>query len=87
MQLRISIADETAEPLVGLRPVMRSHFLNCALESVMQGIKPEALIAARRDMIRLGTLINQSLRITQGKIPDVEAVREGAELITKLTRK
>jgi len=62
MRLRIRITDEAGERLAALRPVLRSQVVAMMLEAHGLGVDLAELLATRRELVRLGTLINQSLR-------------------------
>jgi len=45
------------------------------------------LLACRRELVRLGTLINQSLRTSRGSLVNTAAVEEAAKIVTALTKR
>lgn len=87
MRLRIRISDDMGERLAALRPVLRGRVVSTVLETHAAGVDLVELLAVRRELARLGTLLNQSLRVSRGLLPDVATVQEAASLINALTRK
>jgi len=87
MRLRIRINDDTGERLAALRPTLRGMVAAMVLEAHALGINLGELLAARRELAHLGTLINQSLRVSRGLLADPVAVEEAAQIIGALIRK
>ena len=87
MRIRIRINREMGERLAGLRPVLRGQVVATVLEAHAAGVDLAELLAVRRELVRLGTLLNQSLRVSRGALPDAAAVQDAAQIITALTRK
>jgi len=87
MRLRIRIPDQAGERLAVLRPVLRAQVVATVLESHSNGIDLAELLAMRRELSRLGTLINQSLRVSRGVLTNTAAVEKAAAILTALTRK
>jgi len=87
MRLRIRINDDLGERLIGLRPVLRAQVVATVLKAHALGVDLGQLLAARRELLRLGTLLNQSLRVSRGILPDSAAVQEAAKIVNALTRK
>jgi len=87
MQLRIRIDDETGQRLAGLRPVLRAKVVSTVLGAHVAGVDLARLLEVRRELSHLGTLINQSLRLSRGLLTDSAAVTQAAEVINALTRK
>ena len=87
MRLRIRISDELGERLATLRPVLRSHVVALVLEAHALGLDLGQLLAARRELVRLGTLLNHSLRVSRGSLPDAAAVQAAAKIISEITRR
>lgn len=87
MRIRIRINNEAGERLAGLRPVFRSQVVALVLEAHALGVDLVELLSARRELIRLGTLLNQSLRASRGVLTDAEIVQEAAKIVTALVRK
>ena len=87
MRLRIRISEEMGGRLAALRPVLRGRVVSTVLEAHANGVDLVELLAARRELARLGTLLNQSLRVSRGLLPDAATVQEAASLIASITRK
>lgn len=87
MRLRIHIDDETGKRLAALPRVLRSKAASILLASAADGIDLAALLEARRELVRLDALITAALRISNGKMTDLDAVRQAAAIIHSLTRK
>jgi len=87
MRIRIRINDDMGERLASLRPVLRGQVVATVLEAHAAGVDLAELLAVRRELARLGTLLNQSLRVSRGLLPDAAAVQEAASLIAAITRK
>jgi len=87
MRLRIRINNDLGERFATLRPVLRGQAVAMMLEAHGLGVDLAELLAARRELVRLGTLLNQSLRVSRGLLVDVAAVEAAAKIITELTRK
>ena len=87
MRIRIRLQNEMGERLAGLRPVLRGQVVATVLEAHAAGVDLAELLAVRRELVRVGTLLNQSLRASRGALPDAAAVRDAAQIITALTRK
>jgi len=87
MRIRIRINQELGERLATLRPVLRGQVVATVLEAHAAEVDLAELLAARRELVRLGTLINQSLRASRGSLPDAAAVQEAADIIIALTKK
>lgn len=87
MRLRIRINKEVGERLATLRPVLRGQVVAMVLEAHAAEVDLAELLAVRRELVRLGTLLNQSLRASRGSLPDAAAVQQAAEIITALTKK
>jgi len=87
MRLRIRTTDEVGKRLLGLRPVLRAQVVATVLEAHAQRIDLAELLAMRRELVRLGTLLNQSLRVSKGTLTNTAAVEQAAAIVTDLTRK
>jgi len=87
MRLRIRINKEAGERLAALRPTLRGQVVALVIEAQTLGVDLAKLLAARRELVRLGTLLNQSLRASRGQLTNPAAVEQAAEIITDLTRK
>lgn len=86
MRIRITIDDETGKRLAALRPVLRAKVTSIIVAAAAERINLEALLEARRDLVRLGVLINTSLRVSRATATDWDSVREAAAIIHSLTR-
>ena len=82
MRIRITIDDETGKRLAALRPVLRAKVTSIIVAAAAERVNLEALL----DLVRLGVLINTSLRISRATSPDWDSVCEAAAIIHSLTR-
>jgi len=87
MRIRIRLTEEMGQRLAELRPVLRGQVVATILNAHGLGVELAALLAMRRELARLGTLINLSLRTSRGVLTDAEAVQKAAEIITALVKK
>jgi len=87
MRIRIRINDDMGERLAALRPVLRGRVVATVMETHAAGVDLAELLAVRRELAHLGTLLNQSLRVSKGLLPDVATVQEAASLIATITKK
>ena len=74
-QLRIRLSDNAARRLLTLPPRARSRAVSLLVTSGIEGINLEALLLARRELASLGSLLNQSLRLSWGESADGDALR------------
>ena len=82
-QLRIRLSKGMASRLASLPPRSRSRAVAFLLASVQDGLDLAELLQARRELISLGVLINQSLRLSWGQTTDGVALHA---LLHKLQR-
>ena len=87
MRIRIRLTEEMGNRLAGLRPVLRGQVVATILESHGRGVELAELLAMRRELARLGTLINLSLRTSRGVLTDAAAVQKAAAIIAALVKK
>lgn len=83
LQLRIRLSKGSAQRFLSLPPRSRSRAVSFLVASACEGIDLPALLQARRELVSLGVLINQSLRLSWGQSADGVALRE---LLKKLQR-
>lgn len=83
LQLRIRLSKGSAQRFLALPPRSRSRAVSFLLASVQDGLDLAELLQARRELISLGVVINQSLRLSWGKTTDGVALRA---LLKKLDR-
>jgi len=69
-QIRIRISKPVASRLSSLPPLSRGRAISFLLASTQEGLDLNELLLARRDLISLGVLINQSLRLSWGETTD-----------------
>lgn len=72
-QLRVRLLPNTASRLKKLSPRLRAKVVSLLIESAIQNVDLDALLLARKDLVNLGTLLNQSLRTSWGKNCDEQA--------------
>ncbi len=87
MRIRIRLSEEMGQRLAGLRPVLRGQVVATILESHGLGVELAELLAMRRELARLGTLINLSLRTSRGILTDAASVQKAAAIIKALVKK
>ena len=86
MQLRVRIPDELAKDLAGLSPRARARVIALVMRGQFVGVKAADLVATHRNLVLVGHLLNQSLRASNGKLANVEAVGQCVDLLKGLTR-
>jgi len=86
MQIRVRIPDDLATELIVLSPRARSRVVAIVVRSQMAGLKATDLVATHRNLQLLGHLMNQSLRVSHGRLADVAAVEACVKLLKVLTR-
>jgi hypothetical protein len=84
-QIRIRLPGEEAVRYLALPPRERSIAVAMILRSV-DGIDLKTLVVMRNELVNLGTLINQSLRVSQGKSVNEIALTDAVKLLKTLTR-
>jgi len=87
MRIRIRLTEEMGQRLAGLRPVLRGQVVATILESHGLGVELAELLAMRRELARLGTLINLSLRTSRGVLTDAASVQKAAAILAALVKK
>jgi len=86
MQLRVRIPDDLASELAGLSPRARARVVALIMHGHLMGVKATDLLAVHRNLVLVGHLLNQSLRVSHGKIADEAAVVRCVDLLKGLTR-
>lgn len=84
LQLRIRLSKGSAQRFLSLPPRSRSRVVSFLLASVQDGLDLTELLQARRELISLGVLINQSLRLSWGQTTDAVALRELLKKLQKI---
>ena len=74
-QLRIRLTDQTARRLLTLPPRARCRAASMMISATMDNIDLGELFAMRRELVALGNLLNQSLRLSWGGSVDESALR------------
>ena len=71
-----------------LRPSLRGRIISLIIsDGYGEGrIDLNELYNMRKELARLGTLINQSLRVSGGIISDIKSVEKASQIITKLIK-
>lgn len=83
LQIRIRLSRGAAARLLSLPPRARSRAVSFILSSFEEGLDLGELLQARRELVALGVLINQSLRLSWGKSTDAVAL---GSVLKKLQR-
>jgi hypothetical protein len=84
LQLRIRLPEPLAKELEAFPPRMRGRLLSLLWLERKQGVDLNALLSMRQELANLGNLLNQSLRLNQGRMVDTEALRKVIELLRRL---
>ena len=87
MRIRIRIPDDVGSRLAALLPTLRAHVVATVLGAHTKGVDLAELLGTRRELVRLGTLLNQSLRTSRGLMADPAAVERAAEIVSALVKK
>ena len=82
-QLRLRLPSDIAEKLRALPIPVRNQLVAIMLRAQMERIDLFELTAMRKELVSLGTLINQSLRTSWGRETNREAV---ISVVTKFQR-
>ena len=83
-QLRIRLSKGVATRLASLPPRSRSRAVSFLVASVLDGLNLSELLQARRELVSLGVLINQSLRSSWGQSTDAIALRRLANKLQRI---
>lgn len=88
MRIRIRISEEIGKRLMELRPSLRGRIISLLISDGYGSgrIDLNELYNMRKELARLGTLINQSLRVSGGKISDIKSVEKASQIITQLIK-
>lgn len=82
-QLRVRTSEAVAARLLALPPRARSRAVSLMVSAAMQHVDLAALLGMRGELVRLGNLLNQSLRTSWGTAADHDALQA---IVTKLGR-
>jgi hypothetical protein len=72
-QLRVRLQPKTAARLKKLPPRLRTKVVSLLIASVIDKVDLTELMKARKELVSLGVLLNQSLRTSWGKKCDEQA--------------
>jgi len=82
-QLRIRTSEDVAVRLLTLSPRARSRAVSLMVAAALERVDLAVLLEMRRELVSLGNLLNQSLRLSWGTAVDRDALRE---VVLKLGR-
>jgi hypothetical protein len=82
-QLRVRTSEAVATRLLALPPRARSRAVSLMVAAAMEQVDLAALLDLRGELVRLGNLLNQSLRTSWGAAADRDALQA---IVTKLGR-
>jgi len=82
-QLRVRTSEAVATRLLALPPRARSRAVSLMVAAAMEDVNLAALLELRGELVRLGNLLNQSLRASWGTAADQDALHV---IVTKLGR-
>jgi hypothetical protein len=74
-QIRIRLSKSVADKFLTLPPRLRSKVVSLLISSSNLGLDLNELLGMRRELVSLGTLINQSLKTSWGQTVDATAMR------------
>lgn len=84
LQIRIRLSKGVASRFASLPPRSRSRAVSFLLASVQEGLDLAELLQARRELISLGVLINQSLRLSWGQSTDGVALHALMKILQRI---
>jgi len=89
MAIRLKIEPAAAQKLRELPATVRAEVLTLLVNATLgkQGIEVASLAGFRQELKNLGLLLNQSLRVSQGQVFNVEAVEKVVAVIQQLTQR
>ena len=82
-QLRIRTSEAVATRLLALSPRARSRAVSLMVAGALEQVDLAALLELRGELVRLGNLLNQSLRTTWGAAADHDVLHA---IVAKLGR-
>lgn len=74
-QIRVRLSSNAVENLLSFPPRMRSRAVSMLIMAGLKNIDLTELLSFRRELVSLGSLLNQSLRTSWGTSADEEALR------------
>lgn len=87
MQIRVRVPQGVAKNLLDLCPRQRANAVGLLLSEKADGIDLQKLLQADGSLIRIGVLLNQSLRTSGGRSVDLVALQNAIKLINSLQKK
>ena len=87
VQVRVRVPEGVAKSLLDLAPRQRANALGLLLAEKANGIDLQKLLQADASLIRIGVLMNQSLRTSGGRSVDLVALQNAIKLINSLQKK
>lgn len=69
-----------------LSPRARARVVSLVMRAQMTNVAAADLVAAHRNLQQVGHLMNQSLRVSYGKLANVAAVEACVKLLKELTK-
>ena len=81
---RARLPKAMAIELQKLPPSLRGRTIATIIQAHVTGMDLQKLVAASDQLRRLGVLLNQSLRVSGGRIADVTALQEAVEKINEI---
>ena len=84
VQLRVRLPRAQAALWLALPPVVRAKAVAMVMGAA-GNINLAELAATRRELVNLGQLLNQCLRVSGGRSVDDEALKACVELLARLT--
>jgi hypothetical protein len=85
VQIRIRLPKAKASPWLDIPPVLRSKVVGMVLGAVGT-INLAELASMRRELVNLGTLLNQSLCVSRGRSVDDAALKQCVALLSRITK-
>jgi len=83
-QLRIRLSKNVADKFLSLPPRLRSKVVSFLISSSDLGVDLNELLSVRRELVSLGTLINQGLKTSWGQTVNAAAMRSLNQKLGKL---
>lgn len=86
-QIRLRLTPSAAEQLAGLHYTVRAEIVALLVTTGLMDVDPAQLVGARQELVNLGRLLNQSLRVACGTAFDVSVAQRAVSIINALTKR
>ena len=86
-QVRLRLTPTLATQLHALPHRARAEAVALTLNASLAGIDVARLLGYRQQLVNLGNLINQSLRVSRGQLVNLVALQQAMAVLKQLTQK